>query len=106
MVKKKHNQTPEYQWEQALIDAYYDFCWREVLEPLYQKFLQWKASELEHHEISEAIHLTRKETQQVYSFLMTKRPLMVRYIQLNEEWFSAWLTKNPAPPSYQLVCNN
>lgn len=38
MSRKKRRQTPEWQWEQALIDAYYDHRWRQVLDPLYEKF--------------------------------------------------------------------
>jgi hypothetical protein len=55
-------QTPGYQWEQALLDSYYDYRWREVLEPLYQKFQQWKAGELDHMDMDEAIHKTHKKT--------------------------------------------
>ena len=37
MSHKKRTQTPEYQWEQTLLDAYHDYRWRQVLDPLYQK---------------------------------------------------------------------
>ncbi len=58
MAHKKRSRTPQtpgYQWEQALLDAYYDYRWRQVLEPLYQKFQQWKAGELDHMDMDEAI---------------------------------------------------
>jgi hypothetical protein len=66
-------QTPGYQWEQSLLDAYYDYRWREVLEPLYQKFQQWKAGELDHMGMDEATHQTHKQTQEVYAFFTQKR---------------------------------
>ena len=97
----KRTQTPEYQWEQALLDAFYDYNWRQVLEPLYQKFQQWKAGELDHMDISEAIHYTRKQTQEVYSLFTLKREMLVRVIQLNEEWFPTWVKDNPPPAGYQ-----
>jgi hypothetical protein len=37
MTHKKRTQTPEYQLEQALLDAYYDDQWRWTFEPLCQK---------------------------------------------------------------------
>lgn len=30
MTHKKRTQTPEYQWEQALLDAYHNYRWREI----------------------------------------------------------------------------
>jgi len=96
------HQTPEYQWEQALIDAYYDYHWREVLEPLYQKSQQWKVGELDHIDMSEAIHQTHKQTQEVYRFFTEKRVWLVRVIQLNEAWFQEWVKDNPPPVGYTL----
>ncbi len=34
------------EWEQALIDAYYDYRWRHVLQLLYDDFQRWAAGEL------------------------------------------------------------
>lgn len=65
MSRKKRAYTPEYQWEQALLDAYYDFRWRQVLDPLYDKFQRWKAGELDHAEMDKAIHQTHKQTQEL-----------------------------------------
>jgi hypothetical protein len=102
MAHKKRTQTPEYQWEQALLDAYYDYRWRQVLEPLYQKFQQWKACELDHMDMDEANHQTHKQTQDVYVFFTQKRNLLVRVIQLDEAWFQAWVKDNPPPAGYLL----
>ena len=54
MSYKKCTQTPAYQWEQALLDAYHDYRWWQTLEPLYQKFQLWKAGELDHLVMDEA----------------------------------------------------
>jgi hypothetical protein len=51
-----------------LLDAYYDYRWRQVLEPLYQKFQQWKDGELDHMDMDEAIHQTHKQNQELYVF--------------------------------------
>jgi len=34
MSQKRRRDTPEWAWEQALIDAYDDYRWHEVLDPL------------------------------------------------------------------------
>ena len=105
MAHKKRNQTPQtpgYQWEQSLLDAYYDYRWREVLEPLYQKFQQWKVGELDHMGMDEAIHQTHKQTQEVYAFFTQKRDWLVRVIQFDEAWFQVWVKVNPLPAGYQL----
>ena len=105
MANKKRSrtpQTPEYQWEQALLKANCDYRWREVLEPLYQKCQQWKADELDHMDLDQAIHQTHKQTQEVYVFFTQKRNLLVRVIQLDEAWVQSWVKDNPLPASYTL----
>jgi hypothetical protein len=47
MSAKKRTQSPAYQWEESLIDVYYDFRWHEVLDPLYDNFQLWKAGQEE-----------------------------------------------------------
>jgi len=102
MTHKKRTQTPEYQWEQSLLDAYYDYRWRQVLDPLYEKFKLWKAGALGHMDMDQAVHQTHKKTQEVYVFFTQKRDWLVRVIQLDEEWFQAWVKDNPPPEGYTL----
>ena len=102
MARKKRTQTPEYQWEQVLLDAYLDYRWRQVLEPLYQKFQQWKVGELDHMDMDEAIRDTHKQTREVYVFFTQKRDWLVRVIQFDEICFQDWLKDNPPPAGYRL----
>ena len=102
MSHNKRSQTPEYQWEQALLDAYHDYRWRQILDPLYQKFSQWKTGELDHLDMDEAIHQTHKQTQELYGVFTLKREILIRAIQLNEEWFQAWVKDTPPPAGYKL----
>lgn len=39
-----------YRWEQEMLAAYYDYQWRLVLAPLYDKFQGWKAGKTSHDE--------------------------------------------------------
>jgi predicted CopG family antitoxin len=72
--RKKHTQTPEYQWDQALLDAYNDYSWRQVLDPLYQKFQQWKAGEMDHTEVYEQLIAEREARFQVLDRIRSKLP--------------------------------
>ena len=85
MTKK---QSPLHQWEQEMINTYYDYQWNLALDPFYDKFQNWKAGKISLNEIDEAIHKTHKSCQGVYNLFTTKRDLLVRIVQFNDEWFS------------------
>ncbi len=102
MSRKKRRQTPEWQWEQALIDAYYDYRWHQVLDPLYEKFQQWKAGQLTHTDMDRAIHETHKQTRELYSLFTNKRDFLIDLIQMDREWFESWVADNPPPPGIEL----
>lgn len=103
MARKKKRQTPEWQWEQALIDAYYDYRWRRVLDPLYEKFQRWKAGQLTHADMDRAIHETHKETRELFKLFTSKRSWLVTLIQLDREWFQEWVAEHPPPPGIELL---
>jgi hypothetical protein len=87
-----------WQWEQALIDAYYDYRWREILDPLYEKFQRWKAGELSHDDMDAAIHQTHKQTRKLYTLFSESRSFLVRLIQWDAAWFDEWVIHHPPPP--------
>jgi hypothetical protein len=103
MSKKERRERPEWAWEQALIDAYYDYRWRQVLDPLYEQMQQWKAGVLDHSEIDEAIHKTHKENQELYKLFTQRRDFLVGIIQMDREWFAAWLADHPPPAEIELL---
>ncbi len=41
MSGKRRRDTPEWAWEQALIDAYDDYRWHQVLDPLAAAVNRW-----------------------------------------------------------------
>ena len=98
MTAKKNHQLSKRQWEQALIDDYYDYRWRQILEPLYEKFKRWDAGELDHVDMDEAIHETHKETRRAYSLFTESRSMLVGMIQWDREWFIPWLRDHQPPP--------
>ena len=78
---------PEREWEQSLIDAYYDYRWRQVLQPLHDDFQLLAAGKLTHDDLDHAIHETHKKTQERYNLFTERRRWLVQAIQLDEEWF-------------------
>jgi hypothetical protein len=95
MAAKKR--SPLHDWEQQMIDDFYDYQWRLVLDPLAEKFQGWKEGRIPHHEMDEAIHQTHKECQEIYSLFHNKRDFLVKVIQVNEYWFPRWLAAHPKP---------
>jgi len=54
MSQKRWRDTLKWAWEQALIDAYYDYRWHQVLDPLAPAVRRWEADELDHVELVRA----------------------------------------------------
>jgi hypothetical protein len=95
MTAKKR--SPLYQWEQEMIDAFRDYQWHLALDPLYEQFQQWKAGELSHLEIDEAIYRTHRECREVYSLFMNNHDFLAKVISHNEDWFPQWEKEHPRP---------
>jgi len=102
-MSERRRHTPAGQWEQALIDAYYDYRYRQVLDPLYDQFQRWHAGHLTHADLDQAIHEAHKENQTLYRLFTEKRDWLVRIIQMDSDWFDPWLANHPPPPGIELV---
>src|SRR5215213_5780966 len=103
MEQKFERGTPEWQWQQLLLDHYYDYRYHKLLDPLYEQFSGWKAGELTHESITSHIHEVHKETGQLFNLFGQNRNWLLQLIQFDREWFSAWLDRHPAPPGIQLA---
>jgi hypothetical protein len=99
------NNKATLKWEQDLIDAYYDHSYHKILDPLYDQFQQWKAGELTHEDMDQAIHKVHKENQRLYSFFTQKRKDLVWMIQCDREWFAGWIPDHPPLPGVELLPN-
>jgi len=56
----RRRDTPEWAWEQALIDAYDDYRWHQVLDPLAVAVRRWEAGDLDHVDLARAAERVRK----------------------------------------------
>ncbi len=98
MGQKRRRQQEQAQWEAALLVAYEEYRWRQVLEPLAEQLQRWCAGELSHADIDAAIHATHRETRHLYSFFGQSRRWLVTLIQADRDWFDAWVATHPPPP--------
>ncbi len=100
MPKAEHRLI--YQWEETLIADYFDYRSRQLLNPLFEQFQQWKAGRLSHNDLFDAIHLAHVENQERYNFFSQKRQTLAKWIQF-DPWFDTWLETHPAPDGADLL---
>jgi hypothetical protein len=104
MTRKKRRETAEWQWEQALIDAYIDYRWRAVFDALHEQLHRWESGELTHDEMDTEVHKTHTETRETYTSLYyPKREELILHSQLDAVWFERWVRDHPAPPGIDLT---
>ncbi|MBM3120269.1 MAG: hypothetical protein FJ006_12135 [Chloroflexi bacterium] len=97
----KGQKKPLREYQQSMIDAYYDSWMKEMLEPLYEAFQQWKRGDLKHDELTELIHKVHRENQKGYSFFTQGRSHIIACIKMDSDWFPEWLRNNPPPPGVE-----
>lgn len=97
MSQKRRRDTPQWAWEQALIDAYYDHRWRAVLDPLARAVERWTAGELDHVDLARAALRIRKGANQLDYLFSEKRDYLVRLIEFDSDWFEPWVAAHPRP---------
>ncbi len=84
----KHQRKALREYQQALIDDYYDLWMHQILDPLYEAFQQWKRGDLEHSRLTELIHKVHRENQKVYSFFTQSRDSIIGCIKMDHDWFA------------------
>lgn len=60
-------------WQESLTDAYGDYRWRKIMDPLCDTFQRWKAGELGNLDVDRAIDEAYKEKCLINN-LRTSRP--------------------------------
>ena len=90
MSRRRRQPQPQRQWEAALLAAYEDYRWRQVLGP--------RAGARSHWEIDQVLHETHRETQRLSSFFSQSRAWLVQLSQLDRAWCDGWVAEHPPPP--------
>ena len=90
-------------WEEALTEAYWDYRWREIMEPLCETFQRWKAGKLTHDDVNTAIDKAYKDKCAINSLLTQRYDRAAAIIQWwDREWFEAWIKDNRPPSDVDL----
>jgi len=97
MSQKRRWDTPEWAWEQTLIDAYDDYRWRQVLDPLAAAVRRWEAGEMDHVDLARAAGRVHKGVSPIDYIFGEKREMLVRMIEFDEEWSGPWIAAHPRP---------
>lgn len=94
--------SSDWQWEAALVEAYYDYRWRKLLDPLCDTFKRWKAGELTHADVDRAIDEAYKERCLINSLFGQRRDRSVALINWwDRDWFEAWVNEHRPPSDFQ-----
>jgi hypothetical protein len=90
-------------WEETLTEAYWDYRWRKIMDPLCDTFQRWKAGELSHSDVDKAIDVAYKEKCSINS-LLSQRPDRAAGIihWWDPEWFETWIEENRPPAGVEL----
>ena len=90
-------------WERALTDAYWDYRWRKIMEPLCETFQRWKAGELSHQDVDKAIDEAYKEKCLINNLLTYRPDRAAAVIQWwDREWFLKWIESNRPPAGHEI----
>jgi len=90
-------------WEEKLTDAYWDYRWRQIMDPLCDAFQGWKAGKLSHGDVDAAIDKAYKEKCMINSLLGQRPDRSAAIIHWwSPEWFDAWIEKNRPPVDVDL----
>jgi hypothetical protein len=97
MSRGRDRNTPEWAWEEALIAAYYEQRWREVLAPLATALHSWEAGDSHPTDVAREAARLHKQVSTLDGMFSEKREYLVRLILFDEEWSEPWLRAHPRP---------
>jgi hypothetical protein len=97
MSRKQRRDSAEWAWEQALIDDYHDYRWREALAPLVRAVHRWEEGKADPEDVANAAEGLRKPVETLDWVFSQKRDYLVRMILFHEDWSRPWLATHPRP---------
>ena len=93
-MKEAEKMSPK-DWEQRMIDAYYDYSWRRMLEPPCETFKAWKADKIGYAEVNQAIEGVYREKCALNNLVSQRYDRTACLIQVwDREWFDAWIKEH------------
>jgi len=100
----KSSETTVQQWEQKLVEDYYNYRWEQLLEPLCATSERWKAGELTIPDMAQALNEVHGQVYELDKLFGQRDDRLVMLIQwLDREWFEAWLEAYSPPKGARLI---
>jgi len=92
------------QWDQMLIEDYYDYRWHQIIEPLCEKLQRWKDGKLSYDEMDRTMEEVYGQICEVRSLFSQRRDRLVLLLQwLDRAWFESWVQGHAPPEGVRLV---
>ncbi len=99
MSNQETNPSPTQKWEQTLVDDYYNYRWRQVMDPLCDQLQNWKAGQLSHQEMDNVMTKVQADIWEIRNIFGQRRDRLVNLVQwLDREWFLEWIIEYAPPP--------
>ncbi len=90
-------------WEEKLTEAYWDYRWRQIMDPLCDTFQRWKAGDCGNEDVNHAIDRAYKEKCAINSLLDQRADRAAAIIQWwDHDWFEAWIKENRPPAGVEI----
>ena len=81
--------------EQAMTDAYWDYRWHQIMDPLCEAFQRWMAGELGHADVSQTIDGAYQAKCTINSLQAQREDRAAAIVRAwDREWFEAWLEEH------------
>ena len=83
------------EWDQLMIDDYYDYRWRRLVDPLCEKMQLWKDGNLTHAEMEQTLEQVHQEVCEARLLFRQRKDRLVNLIQhWDRDWFEDWVEKH------------
>ena len=91
-------------WERKLIDDYYNYRWKDLLEPVCATAARWKAGELTIAAMAETLENIHGQVCELRNLFAQRDDRLVLLIQwMDREWFEGWIRDYSPPPGARVV---
>jgi hypothetical protein len=95
MMSVSDKENPGADWDQRLIDDYYDYRWHRLIDPLCDRMQLWKEGSLSHAEMERTLEEVHQEICEVRCLFRQRTDRLVNLIRhWDSDWFEAWLEKH------------
>ena len=92
------------EWEQKLVDDYYNYRWHQVMDPLCDQLQRWKAGNLSPQEMDSVMDKVQSEIWEIRNIFGQRRDRLVNLVQwLDREWFLEWIQEYNPPPGAPIL---